>query len=98
MTRIERIKKRLYETEYYTKKEWWGEDKTILTNDSVKEEPLVVRKAMAKELVLTQMPIEIKDDELIVGIVAMNSIGGGRVFLIMRHRKKKMKLLNLVIL
>lgn len=80
MTRIERIKKRLYETEYYTKKEWWGEDKTILTNDSVKEEPLVVRKAMAKELVLTQMPIEIKDDELIVGIVAMNSIGGGRVF------------------
>lgn len=80
MSRIERIKKRLYEDEYYTKKEWWGEDKTILTDESVKEEPLVVRKAMAKELVLTEMPIEIKQDELIVGIATMNSIGFGRVF------------------
>lgn len=80
MTRIEKIKKRLYEKEFYTKKEWWGEDKTILTDEEVKKEPLVVRKAMAKHLVLSEMPIEIKEDELIVGVVAMNSIGFGRTF------------------
>ncbi len=47
MNRAERIKKRLYEIEYHVKKEWWGENETILDNEEVLKEPLVVRKAMA---------------------------------------------------
>jgi len=33
MKRIEKIKYRLYNKEFYTKKEWWGENETILTNE-----------------------------------------------------------------
>ena len=80
MKRIEKIKKRLFEKEFYTKKEWWGEDKTILTNDEIKKEPLPVRKALAMDYMYRNMPIELKDDELVVGICMMNSIGFGRVF------------------
>ena len=49
MTRAEKIKKRLFEVEYVTKKEWWGMNETILTNDAIKKEPLVVRKALGIE-------------------------------------------------
>ena len=45
MTRNEKIKERLFNNEYFTKKEWWGGDKTILTSEEIKREPLIVRKA-----------------------------------------------------
>jgi pyruvate-formate lyase len=80
MKRIEKIKDRLYNKEFYTKKEWWGENETILTNDEVKKEPLIVRKALATRYTFINMPVEIKPDELIVGIINMGSIGFGRVF------------------
>ncbi len=80
MRRIEKIKKRLFEVEYYTKKEWWGENATILTNDEVKKESIMIRKALATAYVCDYMPIELKADELIVGIAAMASIGFGKVF------------------
>ncbi|MCH1981461.1 pyruvate-formate lyase [Ruminococcus sp. OA3] len=80
MTRIEKIKKRLFEVEYYTKKEWWGSDKTILTNDDIKKESVMIRKAVATAYVCENMPVEVKPDELIVGIAAMASIGFGKEF------------------
>lgn len=80
MMRAKKIKSRLFEKEYYTKKEFWGEDTTILTSEEVIAEPLVVRKAMATAYMLENMPAEIKPDELIVGIANMASCGMGRVF------------------
>lgn len=80
LTRIDKIKKRLFDKEYVTKKEWWGKDATILTSEEIKAEPLIVRKAMAIGYVLNNMPIEIKPDELIVGIANMGMVGFGYVF------------------
>ncbi len=80
MDRREKLKKRLFEKEYYTKKEFWGEGSTILTSEEIIAEPLVVRKAMATAYMLENMPAAIKPDELIVGIANMSSCGMGRVF------------------
>ncbi len=80
MTRKEILKKRLFEVEYYTKKEWWGEFETILTDDEVKKKPLIVRKAIACKYVLENMPAALKEDELITGIARMCQIGFGHTF------------------
>ena len=80
MGRIERIKDRLWNKEFVTKKEWWGMDETILVNEEIKKEPLVVRKALGIEHVMRHMPVEIKPDELIVGICTMASTGLGYEF------------------
>lgn len=80
MNRVQKIKKRLFEVEYYTKKEWWGANETILTNEEIKKESIMIRKAVATAHVCKNMPIEIKPDELIVGICTMASIGFGKEF------------------
>ena len=48
------------------KKSLWGEGLTVLDEEIVKL-PLVKRKALAIKKVLSEMPIDIKDYELIVG-------------------------------
>ena len=80
MTRLEKLKKRMFEVEFYTKKEWWGEGLTILDNEEIKKEPLVVRKALASKFVLENMPAELKPDELITGIARMSMIGFGHTY------------------
>lgn len=78
MRRQEKIKQRLFEKEYVTKKTWWGEDKTILICDEVASEPLVMRKALAIEFTMRNMPIGLKPDEWIVGMRTPGSAGLGR--------------------
>lgn len=80
MTRQELIKNRLFTQEYFTKKEWWGMNETILTSDEIKKEPLVVRKALAIKHVMCNMPAGLKDYELIVGLPNMASSSAGREF------------------
>ena len=80
MDRIERIKHRLFEKDYLTKKDWWGENLTILTDEEVKKKPLIIRKSLAVQYVARNMPIELKPDELIVGIPTMASVGFGKCF------------------
>lgn len=80
MTRRERIKNRLFNKEYLTKQEWWGDNETILTSEEVKQQPLIVRKALAIKHVAENMPIEVKPDELIVGVPTMASVGFGKCF------------------
>jgi len=63
----------------HIKKEVWVGDNTIL-NEENRGLPLIIRKAKAFEKVLTEMPVEIKDEELIVGVVRMGSIGTGMPF------------------
>jgi len=78
--RLERIKERLF-AEFYEKKVWWGDDLSIFDDDpALAEKPLVIRKAIAIQKVCREMPIEIKDDELIVGICTMSSVGFGHMF------------------
>lgn len=80
MDRLARIKDRLVNVEYVTKREWWGDGTTILTDEAVLHEPLIVRKALACEYVLCNMPVALKPDELIVGMPTMSCCGFGRLF------------------
>ena len=80
MKRIEKIKNRLFDKDFMTKKEWWGENQTILTDENIKKKPIMVRKALAVMHVAKNMPIEIKEDELIVGVPTMASVGFGKCF------------------
>lgn len=80
VTRIERLKKRLFDVDYYTKYDWWGDDVSILTSDEIRAEPLVVRKSLAVEYVMRNMPVAIKPDELIVGMCTMANVGMGQTF------------------
>ena len=59
---------------------WHFKDETILVNEEIKAEPLVVRKALAMEYVARNLPACIKPDELIVGNPNQNSVGFGVVF------------------
>lgn len=77
--RLSRIKERLFDKEFVTKKEWWGGDKTILSCDEVKSLPLIIRKALAIEYTMSYMPAELRPDELIVGMRTQGSAGTGRV-------------------
>jgi pyruvate-formate lyase len=78
--RLERIKDRLFNEEFVTKKTWHFEDETILLDEAVKGEPLVVRKALAMQYVAKELPADIKRDELIVGNPNQNSVGFGVVY------------------
>ena len=79
MGRIDRIKERMFNG-FKEKKEWWGSEHSILTNDRIKELPIVIRKAMAIDFKINNMPAYINPDELIVGIAAMGSSELGHAF------------------
>lgn len=77
---MERIKRRLFQ-EYYQKKSWWGDELSIFDDDpGLASRPLVVRKALAVQKVCREMPLEVKNDELVVGICTMSSVGFGHTF------------------
>ncbi len=77
--RLKRIKQRLYDEEFTNPGIWYFKDKTILTSEEIIKEPLVVRKAMAYEYIAKNLPVYIKEDELIVGNPNQNSVGFGMI-------------------
>lgn len=79
MTRLEILKNQLFK-EFFVKKEWWGDDLTILDQEGVENKPLIMRKALAFEKVCKEMPIDVKNQELIVGMATMSSVGFGHTF------------------
>lgn len=79
MERLEALRKQLFDG-FFVKKEWWGDDISILDYPEVRNKPLVMRKAIAFEAVCEKMPIKIRDNELIVGIATMSSVGFGHTF------------------
>ncbi len=79
ISRLQKLKHRLFK-EFYEKKEWWGDDQTILDQPGVAVKPLVVRKALAIQKVCREMPLELKENELIIGIPTMSSVGFGHTF------------------
>lgn len=77
--RRDQLKARMRE-DFYVKMDWWGENETILTDDEVKAEPLVIRKALAIRHTLRHMPAWVREYEYIVGIPNNFSVGLGREF------------------
>ncbi len=67
------------ENEMHTGKEVIATYHSVLTEETVKL-PLIIRKALAFKQALTEMPVAIKEQELIVGIVAKSSVGKGSLF------------------
>ena len=57
----------------YQKKPVWGEGLTVLDEETIKL-PLVKRKALAIKKVLSEMPVEIREYELLVGSVVVGSV------------------------
>ena len=78
--RLKRIKDRLFNEEFVTRKTWHFDGDSILVDDQIKAEPLVVRKAKAMEYVAENLPANIKADELIVGNPNQCSVGFGVVY------------------
>lgn len=77
--RILRIKERLFE-EFEHKKDFWCKDTTILGDPEVEKKPLVIRKALAIDYLLNNIPIIIRDYELIVGMANKGDWEFGFVF------------------
>ena len=76
--RLIRLKDRLFNEEFQDPGIWHFKDTNIL-NDENRDEPLIVRKAMALEHMCQHLPAYIKRDELIVGNPNQTSVGWGTV-------------------
>jgi pyruvate-formate lyase len=77
--RLKKIKKRLFNVEFHSAKPWHFIGESILTNEEIVAEPLVVRKAKMYEYIAKNLPAIIKEDELIVGNPNYGSVGFGTV-------------------
>lgn len=78
--RMNCLEKRLFDVEYHNPGVWQFKNTNLLEMyPEMKEEPLVVRKAMAQRYMGEHLTVEIKPDELIVGLPNQNSVGWGTV-------------------
>ncbi|MFH1350539.1 MAG: pyruvate formate lyase family protein [Pseudomonadota bacterium] len=77
--RVKRLRNRLTER-LFNKIEWWGEGLTILDRTDILNKPIIIRKAMAVERVLKEMPVSISNDDLIVGTMRMHALASGNPF------------------
>jgi formate C-acetyltransferase len=77
--RLKKLQDRLFNVEYHDPGIWHFQGTNILTDDDIRGEPLVVRKAKATEHMCLHLPAVIKADELIVGNPNQNSVGWGTV-------------------
>lgn len=77
--RLELLRDQLFKG-FYIKKEWWGDDLSILDQPEVAKKTISMRKALAFETVCKEMPVELKPHELIVGVATMSSVGFGHTF------------------
>ncbi len=76
--RLIKLKDRLFNEEFQDPGIWHFKNTNIL-NDDNRDEPLIVRKAMAMEYMCQHLPAYIKRDELIVGNPNQTSVGWGTV-------------------
>ena len=78
--RREKLKTRLFEVEYHDPGVWHFQGVNILDEwPHIAGEPMVVRKGHAQRYIGEFLPVEIKPDELVVGIPNQNSVGWGSV-------------------
>lgn len=81
MTRVDKLYKNLLDGAQKKKELWPNEYMTILDSPEIEQEPLIVRKAIAFKKFLSEMPIKIHPNELIVGQTAQGTIGMGLAFI-----------------
>jgi len=82
MDRISRLYNRLMDRMEHEKKQFWPDRyMSILDNKDVIRKPLIIRKALAFKKMLSEMPIRILEDELIVGVINYGTIGMGVSFI-----------------
>ena len=77
--RLKKLQDRLFNVEYHDPGVWHFQNTNILTDDGIRREPLVVRKAKAIEHICLHLPAIVKPDELIVGNPNQNSVAWGTV-------------------
>ena len=77
--RVNRLYNNLWK-QMVRKPEWWGEGLTILNEVNPEETSLISRQARAFAKVLKEMLIEIRPEELIIGVMPMGSLGFGVTF------------------
>jgi len=77
--RLKKLQDRLFNAEYHDPGVWYFQNTNILTDDDIRREPMVVRKAKAIEHICLHLPAIVKPDELIVGNPNQNSVGWGTV-------------------
>lgn len=78
--RQEKLKTRLFEVEFHDPGVWHFQGVSILDAwPHITDEPMVVRKGYAQKYIGEFLPVEIKPDELIVGVPNQNSVGWGSV-------------------
>lgn len=78
--RMEALKKRLFEVEYYDPGVWQFQNVNILDSmPELRPEPMIVRKAYCQKYMGEHLAVHIKPDELIVGLPNQNSVGWGTV-------------------
>jgi formate C-acetyltransferase len=77
--RLKSLQDRLFNVEYHETGFWHFQNTNIITDDAIRREPLVVRKARAIRHICLNLPAIIKADELIVGNPNQNSVGWGTV-------------------
>jgi len=76
--RMERLRQRLFDIEFNDAGTYYFEDTDLLEiYPELKGEPLVIRKAYAQLYVAQQLPVSIKEDELVVGNPNQNSVAWG---------------------
>lgn len=79
-SRLIKLKKRLYKVEFSTLNEWWFENVNILDLPEythLSNSSIVLRKAYSLQYIAKNLPIIIKDDELVVGVPNQNSVEFG---------------------
>lgn len=76
--RLERLKDRLFDIDFHEPNIYYFQDVNII-DDSNKDEPLVVRKGISSRYIGANLPVYIREDELIVGNPNMNSVGFGMI-------------------
>jgi len=82
LERVCRLYNNLMDRMEKEKKQGWPERyMSILDNEEVVKNPIIIRKALAFKRMLSEMPVRISEDELIVGMINYGTIGMGVSFI-----------------
>jgi len=77
------------------KQSWPDRHMSILDDEEVVKKPIIIRKALAFKKMLSEMPVRILEDELIVGMINYGTIGMGVSFIDYATPEEKEKAANI---
>jgi len=89
MSRVEQLYNDIMDRAMKKKDIWPKEYISIIESEDIAKKPLIIRKAYAIKKYLSEMPIKIFPNELIVGMTAQGTIGFGVGFIDYATKKEK---------